>query len=205
MNAHFSSLFHPGSIGETAVIESWLRHIPLLPVGRPKGTERGDGLEEVRYAVSRLADIISYSNVLGRQFRVLAIVKQDHHKDIEQFCASFKENTGASLYIPQINENLYDRAIIVGEARDNPESVQSSDMASRTLAQQRFLGEFNKTIEVLAAESLLSDEAVQTITEIVTRLRKHPDVVHGPSVRGTLAFYEILESSCLKGDLSAIG
>ena len=76
-------------------------------------------------------------------------------------------------------------------------------MASRTLAQQRFLGEFNKTIEVLAAESLLSDEAVQTITEIVTRLRKHPDVVHGPSVRGTLAFYEILNSlSCLKGDLT---
>jgi Mg-chelatase subunit ChlD len=206
VNSFFNRLIQPGSSGEVAVISSWLRHVPLLPLGRPNQinhVNHADYAEEARYVASRLIDIAACSSVLNKESRILVIVKQKNGHETEEIFKSYRKNSDTGFYLPQNNDVFYDRAIVTGKIIETQDNNQTLEIKEYSLAQQRFLNEFNKKITILNTASLLPEETETVITEIVHRLRNHPEVNHGPSVRGTLAFHEILNSLAnLKGALT---
>jgi Mg-chelatase subunit ChlD len=192
--------FQPDSIFETVVLESWFKRLPLLPVGSVPRSADEESSTEARYVISRILEIASVYAVLARKARVLAVVSPGIYSEAQYLTSSLYQDTYPAIYVPPRDVDPAGLSVIM-------ESLESSDpqeiaLHGRSPAAQRFMEAFRKEVKTLSTAPLTRDAATSRLIDIVARVRHHPDVVRGPSVRGTLAFSEILDSfSGLAGGL----
>ena len=193
--------FHPDSNLETVVLESWFKHTPLLPVGSvPRSADEASSTE-ARYVISRILEIASVYAVLARKARVLAVVNPGIYSEAQYLASSLYQDTYPAIYVPPRNVDPAALSVIM-ESLDNTD-LQEIALHGRSLSAQRFMEAFRKEVKTLSTAPLTRDAATDMLIDIVARVRHHPDVVRGPSVRGTLAFSEILDSfTGLKGGLT---
>ncbi|OGO37864.1 MAG: hypothetical protein A2147_06215 [Chloroflexi bacterium RBG_16_57_8] len=190
----FNGSFQPGDAFETGIIEAWLRRIPLLPVGRPLRAGERKRDDQSRYIASRIRDIWSRSPVLGRTVRILAIVDRDGCGEVEQLAASVRQGTALPAHMPPETDARLKGSFVIGGCLGDAENHELKGTGGQTEAQRRFQSEFDRRIEAMDSERLSAHEATAIVATIASRLREHPDVVRGPSVRGTIAFDEIISS-----------
>jgi Mg-chelatase subunit ChlD len=82
--------------------------------------------------------------------------------------------------------------ILTGEVFDNLEGIGGENLHEKTGAQELFQDQLEKFIRAKDSETLPESRAYGMLTQITNRARRHPDIVRGPSVRGTIAFKDIL-------------
>jgi Mg-chelatase subunit ChlD len=191
VEARFNGLFHPANTGISTLLESWLRRIPLLPVGRPLGPHRNTPLEDARYIASRAVDAARYSAALGRKVRLLIIVDPERYEAVQQFNASFRHDSVHDLYSALQADLESGQSFMVGECVDIP-SGDGEETRSPTAAQERFRFEFERSVEALSISPLTTSQAASFVTEITGRTRRHRDIARGASVRGSIAFDELV-------------
>ena len=203
VEARFNGRFHPANAGTNTLLESWLRRIPLLPLSPPLGGQRSTASDDARYIASRIVDIARYSAVLGRKVRLLTIVDPVHREGLEQVTAAFRRGTGGDLYEPAEFDPECSQSFIVGQCLEAPDENCEESPGGTTGAQERFRAEFGRSVRALSTQLLSESEAVSLITQISGRTRQHRDIGRGASVRGSIAFDELLHGlSSLNGGLT---
>ena len=255
-----NTFFYPSSTIGIAAIESWLRKIPVLPIGYPlkpvqlefdpwgghidpdyddrntweskqyvahntfahnvsSDTNLCDGnnlareaclklmttlnarlkstvREEAGYASSRILDIASYARLLGRRIRLLTLVDITHYVDMADITARACQGPMSAVYIPQKSEKMDEEMVMAAKVLDNPDH-------ETTRAQELFRCHLDRFIQAKDSEILSQSKVDGLLAKIGERIRKHPDVARGLSVRGTIACREILGGlSELQGKLT---
>ena len=200
---HFNGSCRPGDAEETAIIESWQRRIPLLAIGLRPGTSGSATDDEALHMASRIKDGARLFGRNGRKPRLMAIIDSGRHTDSKRLRTSLMENVNSNQYTPQEPESDGNSVIVVGHVLDDPKETQYGNDSEITKARQLFAAAFERAIRKSNDEALSPGEASAILTEIVSRTRAHADVVRGTSVRGTIAFGEILDSlSSMNGGLT---
>ncbi|MFC1873344.1 hypothetical protein ACFLW3_00830, partial [Chloroflexota bacterium] len=153
---------------------------------------REDLVEESRYIASRLMDIAVYAASTVQKPRILALVDVTHYLDTEYIIDLLKQGITDEVYIPSRNYTASTPLVMIG--RYSRELIKQARLylPEQTLSQKLFSNELDRFIETRDSEIVPEYDEDKLITTIVSRTRCHPEVVRGVSVRGTLAFKEIL-------------
>lgn len=257
--------FYPGDIGQTAIVRSWLKKTPLLPVGMPRrqpkrpetdlavpyadGTyadlesseasmleahraldeslERVTGLQEsleisrdvclrlmktvdsrmrdtlvgeACYIASRVMEIAAYASAQGRKARLLAAVNIEHYLDVEYITGLLKRGLRDEVYVPPRSCALAEDMVMTARYSDELNERAEEYALKATLAQELFQSQLDKLIETRGSEALTESTVDRLIAQIAGRTRAHPGITRGASVRGTIAFKEVLQAlSEIKG------
>jgi Mg-chelatase subunit ChlD len=203
VEARFNGRFHPANAGVSALLEGWLRRIPLLPIGRPLSACAAGASEGPPYVASRTIDAARFGAILGRRVRLLTIIDPERHESVLQVTASLLQGRESDLYAPAEVDPESGQSFIIGECLSTTDENLEPTPELTTEAQQRFRAEFDRMVRDLSTRQLTATEAVDLITRIVGRTRRHRDIVRGASVRGSIAFDEILGGlSVLNGGLT---
>ncbi len=189
----FDGFFHPGRIPVAVLAECWNRHLPLVATGR--STSKEDNVNKTRYIASRIKDLAAGSEADGRPGRLLAFIGGESiHAVSDQLSADEKKG-----YIPAFDDEEFEGSYVWGKISEKP-GIDTGRLSPLQTEFERFFSEaINRTISLP-----MKSETAQILIEIVSRLRHHPDITGGPSVRGTLALQEITDSlAAIKGSLTA--
>lgn len=150
--------------------------------------------EEACYIASRIMDIAAYANSRRQRNRILAIVDMVHYSDVSYIADLIAQGITDEIYVLQKSGVRLTDMVLVGKNRHELSEETKEYTPKSTLAQGLFRSQFDRLIESKDAETLSEPEAYRLITKITSRTRVHPDIVRGASVRGTIAFEEILRS-----------
>jgi Mg-chelatase subunit ChlD len=157
---------------------------------------------ESSYIKSRISAIISHKFQFTTRPRILAFVDIVHYPDLEEMAQiTSMINTGTN-YLPFRSFAPTDTMQLVARNREKllEDAVECSPAS--TLAQELFRSEFDKYIAFKDSETLTEQEVYQLVADIAGRTRSHPDAVLGVSVRGTIAFQELIRAySEIRGNL----
>ena len=149
-------------------------------------------MEESGYAASRILDIAAYAGILGRKPRLLALVDIIHYVDTADTIAQMRQGTIHPTYRPPEAETSDEKIVLVGEVFDSAEGIGGENSRETTGVQESFQDQLDKFIHAKESEILPESKAYGVLPQITDRVRRHPDIARGPSVRGTIAFKEIL-------------
>ncbi len=150
------------------------------------GRRRDSVLEEAGYVSSRIMDIAACARLSGRKIRVLALIDITHYVDLAFIASQMYQGTTNYFYIPRGTEAADGTMVMTGKVFDNP------DGTGKTPAQELFQGQFDRHVKAKDSEILTESKVNGLLAEIGERVRTHQDVAGGLSVRGTIAFKEIL-------------
>ncbi len=148
--------------------------------------------EEACYVASRITEIAAYVNAQGRQARLLAIVDIAHYSDTEYLIGFLSQGITDEIYVAPKNYAIATDMVMVGRDSDKLNEQAKEYAPKSTFAQELFRSEFDRLIKSKESEILPESEVDKLISEIVRRTRNHPDIARGASVRGTIAFKEVL-------------
>ncbi|MDO8688338.1 MAG: hypothetical protein Q7K41_07110, partial [Dehalococcoidales bacterium] len=149
-------------------------------------------VEDACYIASRLVQIATYASSRGEKARLLAIVDIAHYSDVGYVLDLLKQGVTDEVYVPPKG---YAPAIaLVLAGRDPTKLNEMADLSpALTFTQAFFHREFDRLIKSKDSEILEPAEVDRLIAGIVSRTRTHPDIVRGASVRGTIAFREVVQ------------
>lgn len=156
------------------------------------GKLREDFIEETCYLGSRLADIAAHLARQGRQAKVMAIVSLTHLPDMEDVSRLLKEGLIDEFYTGPKDDALAADMVLSGKSPDGAAEETKIAVPETTFTTRLFEAEFGKWMKAKDAEILTEADIDKLIPLIVNHTRIHPDIAHGPSVRGTLALKEVL-------------
>jgi len=159
--------------------------------------------EEACYLASRIADIDVWAETQGRKIQLLAIVDIAHYSDIVDIIAAMHQGIMDELYVSGKADTNLDEMYMVSQLSENLTGVAAEVCPEMTLAQELFRSQLDLYIKAKNTEILSESRVHELITKIVEHTRIHPNVIRGVSVRGTIAFEEILRGlAYLHGDIT---
>ena len=159
--------------------------------------------EEACYIASRIMEIATYANTGGRKARLLAIVDIAHYPDVEYVTGLLKLGITDEIYVPPKSYAGATTIVMGGRDYDKLKEQAKEYAPESTLTQALFRSEFDQLIKTKDSEILPESRVDKLISEIVSLTRTHPEIARGASVRGTIAFKEILQGlSEMQGGLT---
>jgi Mg-chelatase subunit ChlD len=144
------------------------------------------------YIASRILDITAYNRQQGKNPRILALVDITHYADLAQYLSLSGAGQFKDFYSPSGSIDQSGKMLVTGRKRSSPDPEQAGLIPAESLAQRLFNLQFSAYIESKEREKLEEREIHGMIAEIAARLRTHPDVASGVSVRGTIACEEVM-------------
>ena len=249
-----SETFYPGNMREVAIVKSWQKRIPLIPVGMPRALghpslktadediqdeeftglrlqtayqEFDDSLkskanleqelvtnsisqslnnsisipmynkwqEEARYIASRIMEITSLLDKLGRKTKLLAIVDIKHYQDIERNLSLLSQGIMDEVYLPPISD-ITAAILLEIHYSERLNGYAREYIPETTPAQMTFAKIFNRWSQAKQKELLTENKSDELISLIGQATRNHSAIVRGTSVRGTIALREVLDGIC---------
>ncbi len=170
-----------------------IAHRLMESIGDEMDLPLREGLRaESRYVASRLRDISVFNRQSGRKSRILALVDVAHYADLVQYLSLLQAAGSADVYQPPQSTGGGGKMLISGRKRVAIERDMADCIPSESLAQRLFNRQFCAFVESTEREILEETKIRSLIVEIASRLRLHPDVAHGISVRGTIACEEVM-------------
>lgn len=150
-------------------------------------------VEEACYIASRIWGIATYASIRGRQARLLAMVDITRYPDVEYVLGLLGRGIVDEAYVPPKGYEAATALVMTGRNSDKLSEQAKEYAPESTLTQGLFRSEFTRLIKSKDSEILVESEVDKLIAEIVSRTRAHPDIARGASVRGTIAFKEVLQ------------
>lgn len=152
-------------------------------------------LREARYSTSRIMEIASLLARRDRNSKLLVIADMKHYLDIEKSLALIRAGYGNEYYEPPRRSEEGNLLMLCRHASGLEERADNL-IPDVTLGQQVFNGALEEASRLKGEEPLSEAEASKLISLIVKGTREHPEIARGSSVRGTLAFKEVLAGLC---------
>jgi Mg-chelatase subunit ChlD len=149
---------------------------------------------ESYYVASRLADIASDLCSRGDNIRILAIIDIARYQDMKQVIGLLLRGITEEIYFPMKTGCRAADMVMMGKHHDTLQEKAQKHAPTSTLAQELFSRQFEAHMKAKSGEVLTEAETHRLITEIARRTRFHPAIARGVSVRGTIAFEEIVKA-----------
>jgi Mg-chelatase subunit ChlD len=160
-------------------------------------------VEEACYLASRIADVDAWAETQGRKIQLLAIVDITHYSDIVDIISAMHQGVIDETYVLRKADTKLDEMFMVSQLSENLTGVAEEVCPETTLAQELFRSQLDSYIKDKDTEVLSESRVHELITKIVEHTRIQPNVIRGVSVRGTIAFEEILRGlAYLHGDIT---
>jgi len=251
--------FHPGSMEESALIESWLTKVPLMPAGHPgrpiqpeiyadygylcngyfwsrwlESLEKANlsldsalgeqaTLEEAAalsvslgsnlmesiggeldislrnsiksdsgYIASRIVDAVSTAKRFKKNPRILVLMDITYYSDTLYHLELLKSGGGTSVYSPLSGKyEVHDMLLAVRKREEKKKT--SGETPFLTSAEKIFNAGFDEYLENKNKEKLSEQDVHRLVAGISGRLRAHPEIARGASVRGAIAFEDLIK------------
>jgi Mg-chelatase subunit ChlD len=159
--------------------------------------------EEASYIASRLTDVGSLVRRLGKRTRLLAIVDLKHHQDTSYCLDLLRKGIMEEVYLPPSRDVPATTLTMASKYSEKLQEYAQQHTPEVPLAQELFSKELEKLSRDISSEQLPESEVDSLIAAIVSRIREHPNVVRGASVRGAIAFKEVLQGfGAIQGGLT---
>jgi Mg-chelatase subunit ChlD len=153
-------------------------------------------IDEARYLASRAFDLLHSPPVTGRT-KVLALIKLQHLTDFEYILGLLQQGLMSETYLPPKGGPEPHRLTLTGRVTAAREEQPDSQPGPEGLGQILFSARFNDYVKSVEAKDLSPDEARLLVSHIARRTRTLPEIKRGVSVRGSLAFQEIVQGLAL--------
>jgi Mg-chelatase subunit ChlD len=158
----------------------------------PGGKLREDYIEECCYMGARLADVAMQFSRQGTKGRVLAVVELTHLSDMEDIAKLLKDGLIDEFYTEPKKDPAARFWVLAGATAAKVADPVTLTVPETTVTTKLFDAEFAGWMKSKDAELLPETAIDRLIPAIVERTRKHPEIDHGSSVRGTIALKEVL-------------
>jgi len=150
-------------------------------------------VDEACYIASRIMDVASFSHSLGRKAKLLAIVDVKHYENTEHVVNLLTKGITEETYaLPKSDVPARKLTMIARYSTKLNEHAQQYSPQTTTI-QELFGKEVKQLSVVMGNEQLPQSEVDNLITTIVGQTREHPDISRSVSVRGSIAFKEVLQ------------
>ncbi|MDO8687392.1 MAG: hypothetical protein Q7K41_02250, partial [Dehalococcoidales bacterium] len=150
-------------------------------------------VEDACYIASRLGQIATYSSSRGEKARLMAIIDITHYSDVGYVLGLLKQGVTDEVYVPPKGYAPSTALVLVDRDPAKLNEMVVDRAPDSNLTQKLFHREFDRLIKDKDGEILEPAEVDRLIAEIVSRTRTHPDIARGASVRGTIAFREVVQ------------
>ena len=168
-------------------------HICLSLMKTISGKRREVLADEACYIASRIMDVATYASTAGHKARLLAIVDIGHYTDTEYVLGLLEQGITDEVYVSPKGQATGTTMVMSSRNSDELNKQAKEYTPETTLTQKLFQNELDKLVKSKDSEILAESEVDKLLAEIVSRTRSHPDIARGASVRGTIAFKEVLQ------------
>jgi Mg-chelatase subunit ChlD len=150
-------------------------------------------VDEACYIASRILDVAYFSHSLGRKAKLLAIIDIKHYENTEHAINLLTKGITEETYALPKGDVPANKLTMIARysTKLNEQAKQYSPQT--TTSQELFDKEVNQLSMVIGNEQLPQSEVNNLITNIVGRIREHPEISRSVSVRGSIAFKEVLQ------------
>ncbi len=146
---------------------------------------------EAKYAASRLADLASVLNRPDKKTRVLAVIDMKHYPAVKHCAGLILSGAREDNYVRPENPAPGQILMLGRHAAANAADIALAEKSPLQALFEQGLTEWSAGIQ---KEHLSEDAADRYIASTMERLRTHPLVLKGASVRGSLGFKEVTGS-----------
>ena len=160
-------------------------------------------IEEIKYISSRIVETAFLMSRLGRKAKLLAVVDFEFYVILQELIDALIKGITDEIFLPARRDSPAASMAMISR-----HSVELIDYAQERIPETTSVQElFRCKLEILSETNMneqpVEDEVDALITAIAARTRDHPDIVHGASVRGTIAFKEVAQGfKEIKGGLT---
>ncbi|MDY6973492.1 MAG: hypothetical protein SV775_14375, partial [Thermodesulfobacteriota bacterium] len=160
-------------------------------------------IEEIKYIASRLLETGSIISGLKRKTRLFAVVDFQHYVILQELIDALIKGITDEIFLPARRDLPAGSMAMIGRHSSELIDYAQGRIPETTSAQDLFRSELEIISNTQTNEQPVEDEVDELVTAITGRTRNHPDIVHGPSVRGTIAFKEVAQGfEEIKGGLT---
>ena len=150
-------------------------------------------MEEARYNAGRILEAASFLSDRGKKAKLLAIVDIKHYEDTLYIINLLKRGILEEVFLPPSRDVPVATVTMVSRNSAELNAYAQHHASKTTSSQKRFSKELEKLSRAGGNQQLSENEANTLITAIASRTREHPAVARGASVRGTIAFKEVVQ------------
>ncbi|HSW57152.1 MAG TPA: VWA domain-containing protein [Dehalococcoidales bacterium] len=162
-------------------------------------SQREKLLEESCYFFSRLMQVLTHENEQSRSPKVLVLSDLAHFPDIKYLGHLLEENITDEIWRNAEPQPDYNN-LILDVKNPNYQIVDEAESGSACKLFARYFSDFT---ESRLNESMTDDEAIKLTAQITGRIRSHPAISGGISVRGTIAMIEVMRGlAVIRGRLN---
>ncbi|MBI2860933.1 MAG: VWA domain-containing protein [Chloroflexi bacterium] len=147
-------------------------------------------IDEAGYTASRIADLASFLESRGRKARVLAVVKLEHYDNLRFMTDLLAKGITDEIYQPARHDVL--SATMTSRHSAKLAAFASEHGPETTLLQELFRDELQKFSRQQENEEPPPEDVDYLVSTISSRTRSHAGVTRGASVRGTMAFRDVV-------------
>ena len=149
--------------------------------------------EESRYIASRIMEIASLLDKLGRKAKILAIVDIKHYQDIERNLSLLSQGIIDDIYLPPISDVAAAMLVEIRHSESLNDHARQY-IPETTPTQTTFAKALDRWSKAKQKELLTENKSDELISLIGQATRNHSAIVRGTSVRGTIALREVLDA-----------
>ncbi|MFH0846934.1 MAG: VWA domain-containing protein [Chloroflexota bacterium] len=171
------------------IIKEISQNFSLMVSTRTRGALVDEGL----YIASRITELLSQLRRERRKGRLLALVDISRYHDVDYTLGLLLKGITDEIYVPTELDVRAEDMVLVGKDSAKLNEEAQGVLPATTVTQEVFAAEFEKMIEAKNREPLTVATAEKMLAEIAGRTREHEEIARGTSVRGTIAFREVLD------------
>jgi len=177
--------------GTESVIRSNQRLCSALG-GHVSGQITERQIEEANYIVSRIKDIAGATTQKKKQKKLLVIVDVVQYSNLQHALEILSDDTTGKVYT-QPQRDISDAIMFSSYSLDLEEEIRQQSPLT-TAAGELFRNKLEKWSQSREREPISETELLSAITSITGKTRNYPGVLRGTSVRGAIAFKEVIQS-----------
>jgi Mg-chelatase subunit ChlD/ribosomal protein S20 len=161
--------------------------------------------EKGHYLASRILDIAGWTARRFTTKKVLALIELSHLDDLEYALELFHRDVFDRTYLPFRQEIATEQLLLIGKYAETSEGWGQEVAAPQNQGQRLFRSSLRDYVKHFDEQVVPKEKAYSLVSEIARRTRQHGEIARGISVRGSLAFQEIMDSlSVMEGRLTAV-
>ncbi len=148
-------------------------------------------IREAKYAASRLLDFASFVNNPEKKTVILAVLDMKHYPGVKRYLELMLAGVMEENYVRPEGSASQVMLMLGRHAASNPPEAPVPEKTPLTVLFEKTLEEWS---HLKQKESLGEELVDKHIAVILERVRTHPQVLRGASVRGSLGLKEVVES-----------
>jgi len=143
----FDGGFRSGNAFEAAITEAWVRRLPVVSGGWPGGGGKRNHDGRLFYVASRVVDLCTLSEGLGRPIRLLVVAPEDGIAGLEAAVGTLLRGDGSAPYMPEEADPRVGGSTVIGGCLAESDLDQSGCPDREGLARCRFRSEMAESVQ----------------------------------------------------------